>query len=134
MSVKRKPTPAPTAPGDDFSGDVAGAWAALSPFKDETAIAVKRFRELYGRGLDAAALYYAIATFAAQAHDARHPHAPYHAIGFTEGVARSFIARINEIMREIERHDQHEGSPRRSSHLKPIGDVLAALGARRVGA
>lgn len=104
--AKRAIAPAPSNPRDDFSYEVAGAWSALSPFKDETGIAVERFRLMYEKGLDPVLLYYAIATLAVQERDARHPGAPYHAVAFTEEVARAFSAKIAEIMRDIEKADE----------------------------
>ena len=109
---------------EDFSYEVMGAWAALSPFRDECDIAVHRYRQLRDRGVRGDIAYYAFATWAAQERDEQHPSAPYHAIGFTEGVARAWCARIGEIMREIEKADERDGAPRIVRGLRPIGHAL----------
>lgn len=99
--VRRRSAP-PLAREDDFSRDVAGAWAALSPWKREVGIAVRNWRIAVGAGLDPVLCYYAIATFAAQACDDRHPGAPYHAVSFTERTARTYVAAIREILQQAE--------------------------------
>lgn len=126
----RAVAPAPSNPRDDFSYEVAGAWSALSPFKKETGIAVERFRLFYERGLDPALLYYAVATFAAQAKDARHPSAPYHAVAFTEEVARIFCGKIAEVMRDIEKADEGNVislARRRERGLRHIGGAARTI-------
>lgn len=112
---RRTATAAPDRKADDFSADVAGAWAALSPFKNETGIAVERFRIMVQRGLEPEILYYAIATLAAQRQDRWHVKAPYHAVAFTEAVARTYGARIREILRDIRRDDERSGERPRNT-------------------
>lgn len=106
---RRASVAAPEAKADDFSADVAGAWATLSPFKTETGIAVERFRIMVQRGLEPEMVFYAIATLAAQRTDTYHLKAPYHAVAFTEVVARTYIGRIREIMRDVRRDEERSG-------------------------
>jgi hypothetical protein len=124
---RRATAAAPTNPTDDFSRDVAGAWSALSPYKNETGIAVERWRLAATIwGLDPVLSFYAIATLAAQGRDRWHPNAPYHAVVFTEKVARTFIARIHEVLREVDKADQNERPPRvlNDKGLRPIAAAL----------
>lgn len=133
---KRAIAPAPSNPRDDFSYEVAGAWAALSPFKKEVGIAVERWRLFYEKGMDPTLLYYAVATFAAQAKDDRHPSAPYHAVAFTEEVARMFCAKIGEVEREISKAERDNvidlGTRRSVQGLHDLRSSIALITERRM--
>lgn len=95
-------------------------WQTASAFPQERAVIGARVRGWTGR-FDDRLLLAALSEYASQRRTARTPSAPYHAIGFTERVARERITAIRE--REHNARKQEE---------RP--EVLVDKGLRGIGA
>ena len=105
--------------------DAAIVWWYCSPLREERKIAAKRFDDLLGRGLEDDLMLMALAEFAASADEGGQP---FHAIGFTEHVARAFIATLRERLREESKAEENARPERLvvNRGLRSIADILGA--------
>lgn len=99
-------------------------WADNSEhFPDELKSASRRVNLLKGCGLDHEELCAALAVYARIPDPSGNPH---HAIGFTEYVARTFIAKLREDRREEEKKSEAIASVRPDCGLRSIGAILSS--------